>query len=199
MLRSRIIVVSLLVLLAVGSVPVWAQTVAAQGDEPKLIAVLKSNDASRKDKADACRQLAVVGTKAAIPTLAALLSDEGLSHNARYALEPIPDPAVDVAFRNAMDTLKGKLLVGVIGSVGVRRDAQAVGALAVLLTDSDPLVARAAARALGSIGNALAAAALQGQVDRASGVTQLHICEGLFRCAEALAAEGERKRAVCHL
>ena len=93
MLRSRIIVVSLLVLLAVGSVPAWAQTVAAKGDEPKLIAVLTSNDASRKDKADACRQLAVVGTKAAIPTLAALLSDEELSHNARYALEPIPDPA----------------------------------------------------------------------------------------------------------
>lgn len=196
MLRSRIIIVSLLVLLAVGSVPAWAQTVAAKGDEPKLIAVLTSNDASRKDKADACRQLAVVGTKAAIPTLAALLSDEELSHNARYALEPIPDPAVDVAFRKALGTLKGKLLVGVIGSVGVRRDAQAVDALAALLTDSDPVVARAAARALGSIGNAPAAAALQEQVGRTSGVTQLHVCEGLFRCAEALAAEGDRKQAV---
>ena len=32
----------------------FAQTVAARGDEGKLIAVLKSSAASRKDKSDAC-------------------------------------------------------------------------------------------------------------------------------------------------
>ncbi len=196
MLRSRIITISVLVLLAIGSVPAWAQTVAAKADEPKLIAVLKSNDASRKDKADACRLLAVIGSKEAIPALAALLSDEELSHNARYGLEPIPDPEVDAVFRQALGSLKGELLVGVIGSVGVRRDAQAVDQLAALLTDADPVVARAAARALGSVGNAPAAAALQDQVGRASGVTQLHICEGLFRCAEAMTAAGDRKAAM---
>jgi len=44
--------------------------------------------------------------------------------------------------------------------------------------------------------NTAAVAALQGQLGRASAVTKLHICEGLFRCAEALAAEGKRDEAV---
>lgn len=196
MLKSRITVVLVLGLLLVGAVPSWAQTVAAKQDEGKLIAVLKSNDASHKDKVDACRQLAIIATKEAIPVLATLLSDEQFSHNARYALEPIPDAAVDVAFRAALGQLKGRPLVGVIGSVGVRRDARAVKSLAAFLSDSNPLVARAAARALGDIGNAPAAAALQQQVGSASAITKLHMCEGLLRCAEALAAEGNRDKAV---
>ena len=94
--------------------------------EAKLIAVLKS-DAQLKDKADACRELSIIGTKACIAPLAALLRDEKLSHLARYGLEPIPDPAVDEALRAALSELKGRPLVGVIGSLGVRRDKKAVG------------------------------------------------------------------------
>ena len=66
----------------------------------------------------------MVGTKEAVPVLAALLADEKLAHMARYALEPIPDPAVDEAFRAALGNLKGRRLVGVICSIGVRRDGQ---------------------------------------------------------------------------
>ena len=124
-------------LLLAFAVPTLAQTVAPKGDEAKLIAVLKSADASRKDKIDACRQLAIIGGKDSIAPLAALLGNEELSHNARYALEPNPDPAVDEALRDALGKVKGGPLVGVIGSVGVRRDAKAVGALARLLSDSD--------------------------------------------------------------
>lgn len=196
MLKSKITVALFLGALLAGAVPSWAQTVAAKEDEGKLIAVLKSSAASRKDKSDACRQLAIIATKKAIPTLVDLLSDEQLSHNARYALEPIPDPAVDEAFRAALGRLKGLPLVGVIGSVGVRRDAKAVPQLTELLSDSNPLVARAAARALGEIGNVAAVAALQGQLGGAATATKLHICEGLFRCAEALTAAGKRDEAV---
>ena len=42
--------------------------------------------------------------------LAALLGDEQLSHNARYALQMNPDPAVDEALRGALGTVKGKPL-----------------------------------------------------------------------------------------
>ena len=195
MLKSKIIVVLFLGVLLAGTVPAWAQTVAAKEDEGKLISVLKSDSASRKDKSDACRLLAIIATKKAIPALAALLSDETLSHNARYALEPMPDPAVDEVFRDALGRLKGLPLVGVIGSVGVRGDEKAVPLLTTLLKDKDPLVARGAARALGQIGNQPAATALQGQLASASGITKLHVIEGLFRCAETLAAEGERKQA----
>ena len=104
--------------------------------ESELIAVLKSS-ASEKDKADACLELARIGTKDSVAPLAALLGDEKLAHMARYALEPIPDPAVDDALRDALGKLKGRLLVGVIGSIGVRRDAKAVEPLSKLLKDKD--------------------------------------------------------------
>ncbi len=140
--------------------------------------------------------LAIIGGKDSIAPLAALLGDEELSHNARYALEPNPDPAVDEALRDALGKVKGGPLVGVIGSIGVRRDAKAVGALAKLLSDSDPVVARAAARAMGKIGTIEAANALQQALPGASAGNRLDFCEGLFRCAESLAAHDQKEQAV---
>jgi HEAT repeat protein len=160
--------------------------------EAELIAVLRS-DATLEEKSAACRQLTRIGTKEAVPALAALLGDEKLSHMARYALEPIPDPAVDQALREALGKLDGRPRLGVIGSLGVRRDAGAVEALAELLQGSD--AAAAAARALGNIGTAEAAKALQAALPETSGGDRLAVCEGLLRCAEALAADGETEAA----
>ena len=197
MSKSKKTLALLIALLLAGSVQSFGQTVPPATPEQvnKLTAVLKS-DASHKEKVDACRQLAVVDTKDAVAPLAALLADEKLSHMARYALEPIPDPAVDKALRDALGKLKGRLLVGVIGSVGVRRDAKAVGALVKMLKAPNAEVAQAAARALGSIGNQRAARALQRALSSTPAGNQLAFCEGLFRCAEALAAKGRRNRAV---
>ncbi|MFH1718399.1 MAG: HEAT repeat domain-containing protein [Planctomycetota bacterium] len=196
MLKSKIHIILIAVLLSSGAVRSFAQTVPPKADEGKLIAVLKSADASHKEKADACRGLALIGTGKSVATLASLLGNEELSHMARYALEPIPDPAVDQAFRDALGKLKGKPLVGVIGSIGVRRDAQAVGALTTMLRASDAEVTHAAARALGNIGNSAAVTALQRQLANASSADKLHICEGLFRCAETLSAGGQKQEAV---
>jgi HEAT repeat protein len=161
----------------------------------KLTAVLKS-DAPQKEKADACRELARIGTKDAVAPLAALLSDEKLSHMARYGLETIPDPSVDKALREAAGKLQGRMLVGVVGSLGVRRDTKAVKVLTKLLHDSDNDVAQAAARALGSIGTPPAAKALLDALPGVSPANQLAFCEGLLRCAEAAAAKGNRKEAM---
>jgi hypothetical protein len=166
-----------------------------QSQEAKLIAVLKS-DAPRKDKADACRLLARVGTRQAVPALAALLSDEQLAHMARYALEPIPDPSVDDALRDALGKVDGRLRVGIIGSLGVRRDTQAVEPLSELLKNRDREVAQAAARALGSIGNEAAAEALEDAWEAAPLARKVPIAEGLFRCVDHLSAQGQRDRAV---
>jgi HEAT repeat protein len=168
---------------------------AGAPDQAKLIAVLTSK-ASVKDKADACRQLAAVGTRDAVPALAALLADERLAHMARYGLEPIPDPAVDDTFRAALTQLKGRPLVGVIGSIGVRRDAKAVEPLAQYLKDADPEVAQAAARALGRIGTPEAVRALMRTLAaNPPAGNQRALDEALFRCAEALAARGSRDEA----
>ncbi len=173
------------------------QTVApATPDEvQKQIAVLKSN-AGHYEKAQACRNLGVIGTRDAIEPLAALLADEKLSHMARVGLEPMPFPEVDEVFRKSLGTLKGLPLVGVIGSVGVRKDARAVDALAKFLADSDPQVVQITAKSLGRIGNAAAAKVLQGTVDSATGDNQLAMIEGLFRCAESMAATGQKDAAT---
>jgi HEAT repeat protein len=160
----------------------------------QLLAVLQSQ-AGHKEKADACRQLSVIGAKEAVPALVALLAEEKLNHMARYALETIPDPGVNSALREALSRLKGRPLVGVIGSLGVRRDPQAVPPLADLLKDADPDTAQAAARALGKIGTLDAAKAIQEALPTVAAANQLAFCEGLFRCAEALAAAGRRSDA----
>ena len=89
-----------------------------------------------------------------MPALAALLADEELASWARIALEAIPGPEADEALREAMGKVEGRLLIGVINSIGVRRDAEAVDGLAERLKDADADVASAAAVALGQIGNA---------------------------------------------
>ena len=161
----------------------------------KLVAVLQS-DANQKDKADACRELARIGDKAAVAPLAALLPDEKLSHMARYGLETIPSPEVDKALREAAGKLEGMQLVGVIGSIGVRRDTKAVSLLAKLLHSPDNAVAQAAARSLGSIGDRSATKALLKALPEVSPANQLAFCEGLLRCAEAATAKGSRKQAM---
>ncbi len=196
MLKSRLYTISIVALLLVCTAQTFAQTVAPKQDEPKLIAVLQDASASQKDKIDACRKLAIIGGRDSVAPLAALLGDEKLSHMARYGLERNPDPAVDEALRDALGKVKGGPLVGVITSIGVRRDARAVPAMAKLLSDSDVVVARAAARAMGSISNAEAAGALQKALPNAAADRKLDVCEGLFRCAEKFAAEEQKDKAI---
>ena len=197
MLKSKIFLTLLVAVALSGVLEAVAQTIppATKEEENRLLSVLQS-DAPYKDKATACRQLGVIGTKDAVPVLASLLGDEKLSHMARYALEPNPDPSVDAALRDALGKVEGGPLVGVIGSLGVRRDIKAVDALAKLLDGQDDVVIQAAARALGSIGNSEAAAALKEHALGVSAANQLALCEGLFRCAETLLREGGQRQAI---
>ncbi|MBM4087162.1 MAG: hypothetical protein FJ272_20420, partial [Planctomycetes bacterium] len=128
--------------------------------------------------------------------LAGLLADEPLSHIARYALESMPDPSVDDALRTALGQLKGKPLIGVINSVGERRDDKAVDALATLLRSPDGAVASAAAAALGKIGTPAAARALEKALDSAPAANQPSLGDAGLCCADALASQGRRAEAL---
>lgn len=185
---------ALLLALLLPAAPAVAQAPAKE-QEAKLIAVLQS-PADPAAKADACRELARIGTADAVPALAALLGDQRLGHMARYGLEPIPGPAVDAALRDALGKLQGLPKVGVIASLGVRRDTAAVPALAALLKDPDATVAQTAARALGAIGDAPSAEALRTALPAAAPPNRLALCEGLLRCAEAAIAAGAHDRAA---
>ncbi len=181
--RHVILLVAVLLSLVVTS---HAQTVPPASQQDTLIAVLNASDASRQQKATACRELSFIATKKAIPALVRLLADEEMNHMARYTLETLPDKAVDDALLGALGRLQGKPLVGVIGSLGVRGETRAVTPLAERLTHQDPMIARAAARALGSLGNIGAARALTKALPGSTGDTKLAVCEGLFRCAEQM-------------
>ena len=70
--------------------------------EPELLAVLKENDLN--DRVTACQELGHAGTAAAVPALAALLTDAAdpvLYHAARHALQNIPGPEADAALAAA--------------------------------------------------------------------------------------------------
>ncbi|MBS0211204.1 MAG: PBS lyase [Planctomycetes bacterium] len=164
--------------------------VTAQTDERALIQLLQS-DAPAADKAVACKQLSVYGSAAAVPELAKLLSNEQLASWARIALEAIPEPAVDVALRNAVPTLKGKLLVGTLNSIGVRRDAAAVETLAAQLKNQDAEAASSAAVALGQIGNSVATGILGSSLKGAPDNVRPAVAEGYILCAERLLASGQ--------
>jgi HEAT repeat protein len=168
---------------------------AASSQEKEFIAVLQS-DAAAADKAIACKRLAISGSAAAVPDLAKLLPDPQLSSWARIALEAIPGPEADAALRSAAESLDGLLQVGVINSIGVRRDAAAVETLAARLTDEDAEVASAAAVALGHIGDAAAAKHLSNALAAAPPQVRSAVAEGCVLCAERMVASKQLPAAI---
>lgn len=173
-------------------------TASVQADEPQeadLLAVLRS-DALGAEKALVCKQLAIHGSAAAVPELAKLLPNKQLSSWARIALEAIPGEESDKALRDAAGSLEGRLLVGVINSIGVRGDADAVELLAGQLKDADAQVASAAAVALGHIGDDASTKSLRTALaDSPKGVRSA-VAEGCVLCAERLLNAGDVKTAI---
>jgi HEAT repeat protein len=194
-----------IVISAVVQVPVMAQKVDWKADqlaqpfpeaasEQQLIEQLRS--AKVEGKAIACKQLSIYGTKACVPELAKLLSDEHLASWSRIALEAIPDPAADVALVEASKNLKGILLIGVINSIGAKRVSSGVEQLTERLNDEDEQVASAAAVSLGKIGGELAVHALHQAFASATPAVRAAIAEGGILCAERMMAEGNNDTAA---
>lgn len=185
----------LLMTVVAGTVTVAQDRAAADAKQRELIAVLQS-EAPKADKAIACKQLTIYGTEAAVPVLAPLLADMELASWARIPLEAIPGPAADAAFRKAMGELRGRLLIGTINSIGVRRDAQAVPALIQKLGEGDAAVASAAAVALGHIGGDQAAQALVQALGQAPAGVRSDVAIGCILCAEQYLGAGKTAAAV---
>ena len=170
-----------------------AQAVRAM--ESKYIAKLKL-DAPVVDIERACRILRVIGTKKAIPVLSVLLPDEKRSHFARYALEPMSYPEAGKALREALGKSSDNARIGIIHSLGVRKDPQAVKELIPLLKDSKTDVAQAAAWSLGQICTSESVVALAGLLTRSSGRLQGSAVEASLIAAEQLVYKGKRTEAV---
>jgi HEAT repeat protein len=163
-------------------------------DMAELTAAL-GTDRSLWERTEACRQLAVMGDRKTIPLLARLLADEDITHMARFALEPMPHPEVDRVFRDALGTLRGAPLAGVVNSLGVRRDPKAVKPLRKLLAADSTEVATAAAIALGRIGTPDAAEALTEGMEQAADSLRPCLHEALLECAAQMTERGRTRQA----
>jgi HEAT repeat protein len=182
--------------------PIDAAVVGSHGDaaarkdlETKLAGLL-GGEAPQAAQDYICRQLSLIGTAESVPAIAPLLADEKLSHMGRYALERMPAPEAVAAMRDAAGKVQGKLKVGMINSLGVRRDKESVGMLKNLLADNDPQIASAAAAALGVIGTADAATALGAFVKGAPEGLKLAAADAYLACAEQLLADGNKLQAM---
>jgi HEAT repeat protein len=91
--------------------------------------------------------------------------------------------------------LKGRLQVGVITSIGVRKDAKALDVLTKLINDSDEEVAAAAAASVGMIGGLQASKVLQAALDRTKPPVFPVVARACLLCAEGLMA-GYRQQAL---
>jgi len=143
-----------------------------------------------------CRQLAVMGSDRAVPVLGKLLVEAETADMARYALERLPGDAASQTLREALVKAKGTLRLGIIDSLGQRRDRGACQALAALLDGSDGALTQAAATALGCIANRRARQALAAAKDRVPTACRLSVLDAYLRCADALLARGKTAQAL---
>jgi HEAT repeat protein len=172
----------------------YGNTSARKELEGKLVAVL-GESVSRDANDYCCRILRVVGSADCVPALAALLENKELAHSARYALQSIPDPAAGKALRDALPKLSGSLKIGVIGSLGARRDVEAVAAMDECLNDTDEATAQAAAHALGAIGSIDAAKALTDFAPKSGALVRPAVIDARLECAERLLRDSKKSEA----
>jgi hypothetical protein len=163
--------------------------------EKALLGVLES-DAKRAGKQFVCRELSIIGTEQSVPVLAGMLVDEETSDMARYALERIPGDAVDLKLIENLNKAQGNARIGIVNTLGERRCAVAVPMIAKLVDNQDKLLACAAAAALGRIAGPQATKALAEAKDKTSGKLQMVVLDAYLKCADQLAAEGNKTEAL---
>ena len=142
-----------------------------------------------------CSQLAIIGSKDAVPALAALLDEPVLATAARNALERIPGAAPSAALRKALPKSQGSSRLGIVQSLAARRDASSVGLLGTLLRNPDLQLAGAAAAALGEIGTSRAGRTLRESFGAASASLKREMADAMLVCAERLDESGHRAEA----
>jgi len=108
--------------------------------EKDFTKVLRDKNATLDCKDFICRQLWVIGTKESVPALSRMLADEETSDMARYALERNTAPDAGKALRSAMKKAEGRVLIGMVNSLGERRDKESIDAICKLVFTFEEVV-----------------------------------------------------------
>jgi HEAT repeat protein len=143
-----------------------------------------------------CRQLVVVGTEAAVPELAKLLTDPESSHMGRYALARIPGQAADAALLAALARVDDKLKIGMVNSLGMRGCREAADKIAALLNSSHEDLVIAALVALGRIDSEAAVAAVAQARGTVPAKLKPAATDAYLNCAARMVKQGRADAAV---
>jgi HEAT repeat protein len=170
--------------------PAWRQPL-----EAGLIRLL-GPDSTFEARRFACKQLAVIGSKSALPAIAKLLADDQTAGIACLALTTYPPGQADDILRAALPAAQGRARIQICNTLGDRRDTKSVKLLTTLAHDPDRPTAEAAIASLGKIGDReawQAIASLRAATDPALAPV---ITDATLGCATSLAASGDRKTAI---
>ncbi len=163
--------------------------------EAALIDILKS-DAKYAGKQYATRELSIIGTEQSVPVLAGMLTNQEYSDMARYALERIPGEAVNKALLEALPKAQGKAKIGIINTLGERGCTAATAEIAKCTQGSDKMLCGAAISALGKIGTADAASALDKTLEGAADNQKTLVYDALLKAAEKMMNKSDRPGAL---
>jgi HEAT repeat protein len=144
----------------------------------------------------ACRALSLVGGPDSVPVLAALALKADTTDAARYALERIPGGEADAALVAGLDKAGSVIKRGIVFSLGARRTAAAVPALARLAGGKDAALAADAIKALGKIGGGEAVKALTAALGRSGPALKSEAASALLLAAERARETGDKAAAA---
>ncbi len=157
--------------------------------EDRLIATISASEATVACKQFVCRMLRICGTEKCVPVLAPLLTDNDLSHMARYALQTLDSPRVNPVLIKMLRDAPTSLKVGIVGTLGARGVAAAVPSIIELLSSDDSELVSASLTALANIATPSAANAL-----KKAKITghAAELSDARLLCAERMVAVGNR-------
>lgn len=168
---------------------------ARKATEAALLEFVKGSPAPAGLMA-ACRALRQIGGPDAVPVLAALTLDPKTTGPARFALERIPGAEADQALLGALDKAPGDIRRGLVFSLGERRSAAAVPALARLAGGADAALAADAVKALGKVGGPDAITSLTSLFGKSGASLKPEIASALLLAAEKALTAGDNVAAA---
>jgi HEAT repeat protein len=161
--------------------------------ETVLTGILKDSDASYTAKVHSCRRLGQIGAENAADELGELLSDEKLSHMARFGLEALGTETACKELIKALEITSGLIKAGIINSLGVLEYEPATDMLIDAADSSDPVVIEAAVSSLGKIANKKSVDKLM-SMQKYSNTTET--ANALLEAADRLEKAGNKSDAV---
>lgn len=168
---------------------------AARSMSAMLIKLIHDDQTTLEAKNVACDWLPLLITRdhpQAAAALAPLLTNTDSFDMARRSLQRLPGESSAKALRLQLSKNQGEQRIGLINSLGARRDAPSVAALSALLNKNDLDTSAAVIRALGEIASPKAIEQLQ----QAPASTSAHQPHALLRAAEHLQADGRAEFAL---